>query len=368
MRRAERWLFVVVGLAVLLSLPAVVSAFPVRASSISAAQLRRLIVASDARSFSGYAESSGGLALPVTTQFTSLADLFGGRSQFRVWWRGRSDWRVDQLNLAGETDLHGDLTGLWTWNYEQNQAVRTRTPADVTVRLPVGPDLLPSDLGRRLLSEAADGEVSRLNTERIAGRMAPGLRLRPSGSASTIDHVDIWADDATGVALKVSMFESGSGIPALTSAFLDFSTDRPSATTTRFFLPARAKVRVDSQLDLATAINEFADQTPPATLAGVPRNPQLAGEGSIGVYGHGVTEFAAAPLFGRTANSLRDQLRKAPGVTDDAGGLRIAVGPLTLLLTERLGGRRAWLLVGTVTAGTLTTAASDLARSVEAGG
>src|SRR5579862_4875875 len=125
MSRTRRWLIVAAGLALLVSAPAVVSALPVAASSTSAAQLLARLNGSGGVAYSGYAESSGGLALPVTQQYSALANLFGDTTQLRVWSRGVSDWRVDSLSASGETDLYADTAGTWTWDYEKNLVIRT---------------------------------------------------------------------------------------------------------------------------------------------------------------------------------------------------------------------------------------------------
>src|SRR6202035_2507096 len=105
-------------------------------SSIGAADLLGRIQRSAGVAFSGYAEASGGLSLPLSTQLNSVNDLFGGTTQLRVWWRASDDWRVDSIDLAGETDLHHDATGTWAWNYESNTAQRTSEPVLPIVRIP----------------------------------------------------------------------------------------------------------------------------------------------------------------------------------------------------------------------------------------
>jgi hypothetical protein len=362
MRRYWRWLAVLAGIALLALLPAAVAALPVSAPGVGVAQLQQQIAQSSSHAYSGYAESDGGLALPVTGgQFTSLTDLLGGQSQLRVWWRTGTDWRVDQLNLAGETDVHADADGTWTWNYESNRATITNPPVRAQVRLPVAADLLPPELGRRLLSQATVAELSPLAPQRIAGRDAVGLRLRPSDQASTIDHVDVWADVATSIPLRVAVYAKGSASPGISSSFLDFSADSPAASTTAFTVPAGARVQSSDGDDLASIINRFGGGVPPPALLGVSRNALLGQVGAIGVYGRGVTEFIAAPLPGRLAGSLHDQLQKAPGVSTTPAGLSISVGPLSLLLTNRAGQGRYWLLIGTVTDARLAAAAAELA-------
>ena len=78
---------------------------------MSAAHLRAAVLATDGLGFSGYAESAGGLALPVGDQLPAVADLFSDRTTMRVWWRGPADNRVDVVSAAGEAGYHRDATG-----------------------------------------------------------------------------------------------------------------------------------------------------------------------------------------------------------------------------------------------------------------
>lgn len=364
MARFRRWLVVAAGIALLVSLPAAFGAIPVSNNATAATALLSKIRNSGSVGYSGYAEATGGLGLPVTTQFGSLADLLGGHSQLRVWWRGADDSRIDLLDVSGETDVHTDATGSWSWNYESNTATRTESAIQPRVRLPAASDLLPSSLGRRLLSQATDNEVSRLDTERIAGRTAVGLRLRPSDAATTIDHVDIWADSATGIPLRVDVYDANDPNPAMATEFLDFTARTPAASTTRFVVPAGAHLDINQQQNLSGVLGRFVGDVPvPKELAGIALNSQLPSFAGVGVYGRGVTEFVAVPLSGRTANSLRRQLVTAPDITDGSNGQSVVVGPLSLLLTSTFSaGGLYWLLAGTVTEDTLTTAAADLAQ------
>jgi hypothetical protein len=367
MRRRWRWLVLLAAVALITSLPAVVGevrdSLGMSARPVSAAELRQKILRSQDLPYSGYAEAVGGLALPVTgNQFTSVTDLLGGRSQLRVWWRARDDWRVDQISVVGETDVHADATGTWTWNYESNLAIFDLTPVEQQVRLPVAGDLLPPELGRRLLSQATPDELTRLPPRRIGGHTAIGVRLNPSDPQTTIDSVDVWAEQSTGIPVRVDIHASGSANPAMTTAFLDFNTAKPAASTTAFSPPGDARTEISERNGLTDVINRFGDAESPPTLNGVRRNSLLPGVGVIGVYGRGVTEFIAAPLPGRTARSLRDQLTNAPGVAKSSSGLSVSVGPLSLLLTGRAGQGRTWLLIGTVSDKALAAAAVELAR------
>ncbi|MGI8613943.1 MAG: hypothetical protein ACR2KL_08400 [Nocardioidaceae bacterium] len=354
MTAAYRWCLVGLGVAVLLALPTVVRVLPVQDSAVSAAALLQRVQASGEVAYSGYAESDGGLQLPVTDSFSDLATLLGERSRLRVWWRGGDDWRVDSLATTGETDLIRSGAALTTWQYEAN---RVTTSVDPPVRLPRSSDLVPAVLGRRLLSEATPQEVSRLPAEQVAGRDAPGLRLTPSDPQSTVARVDVWVDDATGVALKVALYGADSADPAVSSAFLDFSTAPPPAAATAFTPPPGAERRTEDAVDIAAAANQFAPVRPPATLAGLQRRtgPDL---GAVGEYGRGVTLLVAIPLWDDAANRLRDQLSTTPGARIRPGGTGLTIGPVSLLLTD---GGPSWFLSGTVTGRTLRVAGAQLA-------
>jgi hypothetical protein len=356
----RRWLVVFAGLAVLVALPSVVAALPARTGDISSTELLRRINSSAGRPYSGYAEATGGLALPVTNRFGTLADLFGGRTQLRAWYRSSSNWRVDAISFAGEVDLHHDESGDWAWNYESNTVDRTGSPVAPQVRLPTAADLLPPELGRRLLSQAEPGEATRIGAARIAGRSAPGLRITPDQAISSISAVDVWADAGTGLPLRVEVRGKQSGTPAMITSFLDFSPTEPPAAVTAFDPPAQARVSDQATRDLVTVIDQLGAVTLPARVAGLDRNRHLPTFGSVGVYGRGVTELVAVPLPDRIAYGLRQELAEAIDADPDEQQLNLTVGPLNLLLSWP--GRRdsAWLLVGTVTDSTLAAAAPQL--------
>jgi hypothetical protein len=355
----RRWSVVAGGVAVLVTLPAVVAALPARQSGIAAADLLARIQHSAGVPYSGYAESFGGLSLPVTQQVGDVADLFGQTTQLRVWYRAADDWRVDTITTAGESDVHVAPSGTWAWDFEGNRATWTSGVVDPAVRLPVASDLLPTNLARRLFSEATPSQVRRLPSRRVAGRSGPGLRLTPNAEGSTIERVDVWADGGTGLPLRVDVY--GSGTTVMSSRFLDFSTHRPSARDTAFVPPDTARIRSQDQPGTASEVDQFGDATPPPSLAGIPRNPALLSFGPVGVYGSGVTEFAAVPLPARTGFSLRSQL-EATAVKNEYG-LQATIGPLSILLANPDLTGAGWLLTGTVTPDTLATAAAQLART-----
>ncbi|MDJ0392424.1 hypothetical protein QMK17_03635 [Rhodococcus sp. G-MC3] len=358
MRGEWRWLAVVLGVAVLVATPSVIERLPVGASDIAAADLLARVQSSTATPYSGYAQAVGGVVLPVTDGLGGLPDLLGDTTSMRVWYLGPDSWRVDNVRLAGERDLYRTPTRLWRWDYEQNTAVSTPVP-EPSLRLPREADLLPPELGQRLLSEATADEVSRLPARRIAGRDAPGLRLVPGEPQSTITEVDVWVDPDTGLPLQVDVLGAGSTRPIVSTTFLDFSGATPNADIVRFRPPPGADVQQQGGTDIASFADRIDTAGLPASLADLGLNGR-DGQGSVGIYGRGVTELVAAPLPRRAAGSLVDQLRAAPGAVVTGNSVAVSIGPLNVLVTEPIADGLRYLLSGTVTPQTLATAAQQL--------
>ena len=355
---ARRWALVGSGVAVLLALPPLVGALPASDAGTPAADLRRAALGSTEVAFTGYAQAAGGLALPVGEQLTGVADLLSDRTTMRAWYRGPADWRVDVVSPTGETGVHADAGGTWRWDYVANAA--TRTP-DTALALPTAPDLLPSTLGRRLLSEAGDAELSRFGAARVAGRDAQGLRIVPAEETSSVGRVDVWVDTASGLPLRVQVFGEAGGEPAVDTSFLELDLTTPPAEVVDFAVPPAAEVRQgqDPQL-LQAATRGTRDSTLalPAALAGLDRRTIEGAPGTVGVYGRGVTLLTVSALPGRASNGLRSALAGAPGAVVDDLGVRIAAGPLGLMLADGPDG--AVLLTGTVTLDALAAAATEL--------
>ena len=353
----HRWALVAALVAVLTAIPIVISARPAGDSEVSAAELLDRVQNSGDVTYSGYAQSIGGVLLPINDQLPDLVELFADRTTTRVWWRGSDDWRVDTIALTGETGVHRRGPTTWTWEYEANRATLTPVP---DLRTPRPDDLLPSELGRRLLSEADPDEVSRLPAERIAGISAAGLALHPREPQSNVDRVEIWVDPETGLPLRVAVYGEGEDLPAVTTSFLDIEFERPSGETTEFSPPPGARVQVDEVDDIVAAVDRFGDSVPLETLAGLDRREEAEGLGSVGDYGRGVTVLIAVPLPHDFAEPLRRQLAEAPGAElDNPLGTAVTVGPFSVLLTghDREG---SFLLTGTVDLQTLEQAALDL--------
>jgi hypothetical protein len=340
------------------ALPLVLRALPAADRDVSAADLRDAVLAGADVGFSGYAVSAGGLALPVSEQLPEIADLFSDRTSMRVWWRSADEHRVDVVTAAGETDLHQDATGSWTWDYESGTATR----ADPTlIALPRPVDLLPSTLGRRVLSEAADDELSRIGARRIAGTDALGVRVVPAEEAAAVARVDVWVEPATGLPVQVEVFPAGSGQASLDTRFLDLELTRPPASVVAFDPPPDADVRPAPDVEglVAVAQRGLGPADLPASLAGLSARPAIGVPSGIHLYGRGVTLLAVVPLPTGQAAAIRRALAGDPGEVTDELGVRVAAGPLGLMVLRPVG-QETRVLVGTVTLDALATAGREL--------
>ncbi|WP_232796968.1 LolA-like protein [Blastococcus atacamensis] len=352
-----RWAVVAALVGALVALPSLIGALPAADEPVGAVELRAAVLASADVGFSGYAESAGGLALPVTEQLGSVADLFSDRTTMRVWWRGPADNRVDVVTAGGETGIRRDATGTWTWEYERATATRAVLGP---LALPAPPDLLPSALGRRLLSEATEREVTRIGARRVAGRNALGLRLVPGQPASSVSHVDVWVDGGTGLPLQVQLFADAADRAAMDTRFLDLDLGTPAAATTAFAPPPGARVRSAQEAEVLLEAGRRIRTVPfPAQLAGLPRRTLQGVPPGIGLYGRGVTLLTVAPLPRRLASGLRTTLAQAPGAVVDGSSVRVAAGPVGLMVVD-VPGQGPYVLTGTVTVDALATAAAEV--------
>jgi hypothetical protein len=353
---SARWLVVLVTAAALVVTPIVMGTRPAAPSDISANDLAGRIQQPAAVAWSGFVETSGTLQVPDNESFATLAQLLGENTQLRVWWRNTDDWRVDRIRSTGETDLFRQQGYTIRWVFESETA--TYSPVS-KVRLPDASDLLPPTLARELMRDAREDELSRLPSRRVAGIDAPGLRLTPDESATTVAHVDVWAEPGSGLPLQVELYGVGEQRPVLTTTLLELSLSKPADETTDFSPAEGVQVNYEQSVDVAAAANAFAPYDLPASLAGM-RSRDGQDPGAVGIYGRGPTTLIALPLRGRVAGPLRRQLSDRGSAQFTDVGTLAPIGPVGLLITPFRGRRGAFLLAGTVNSETLQRAAAEL--------
>ena len=355
-----RWALVAAGTAFLCGLPALLGAWPVPVSGLSAGQLRARILASAAVPYQGYAESSAGLGLPSLPDVGDVTALLDGTTHQYAWYRSATQWRADMLTTAGENDTYqAGALGTFDWTYTTDTL--TQIFGSQPVRLPRAADLLPPALAQRLVSYAGPGtRLATLPTARIAGIDAAGLRLTPAGRTSTISAVDVWADPGSGLPVKVEVFGRLAAAPVLVSRFLDVSLTRPDVATVRpGFGPEVGYARV-GEPDVTRVLRGFGPPLP-ASLGGASRVPGPPGVPGIAAYGSGFARFAVIPLPGRTGLSVL-QAATSAGISVQLGSVPAVViqTPLLTVLVAHPVAAPVYLLTGTVTPAVLERAAGQL--------
>jgi hypothetical protein len=351
-------LVVLVAAAALVVTPLAVRARPVAPSDVSATDLVARVQRSGPVAWSGSVQSAGSLHVPDSDSFANLAQLLGEQNDLRVWWRSADDWRVDRIRSTGEADLFRNGGTSVRWVFESETA--TIAPVS-TIRLPDASDLLPPTLARSLLEGAREDELVRLPARRVAGVDAPGLRLTPRERASTVGHVDVWVEPASGLPLRVELYGLGDQRPVLSTALVDLDLATPDPATTRFTPPVGVTVNYEPSVDVAASANAFAPFDLPGSLAGL-GSRSGTDPGAVGIYGRGATTMIVLPLRGQVARPLRERLQSSGTAQETGVGTLAPLGPVGLLVTPGRD-RGTFLLAGTVTGETLEQAARELLRT-----
>ncbi|MEV4056042.1 hypothetical protein AB0J55_32950 [Amycolatopsis sp. NPDC049688] len=360
--RRRRWAVVAAVAAVLVSAPSVVAALAPAGAVGDPARLRDLVLGSAGRPYQGYAESAGSLALPELPNLAAVTALFSMRTPMRVWYAGPDRYRVDILGTAGEHDVYRLPDGEYTWDYGDNTL--TELIGDPGVRLPRGGDLLPPELARRILRAAHGDPVSALPGRNVAGVAASGFRLVPADPDTTIGRVDVWADPATGVAVRVELTARGQDSPILVTEFQQLEQTAPVVQAPRPVLGSGFTVA--SAPDVTDTLGAYSQVPLPARLAGrAVASSDFGGVQGAALYGSGLASFAVIAVPRTVANAASEAAGKAGAVQVRlaAGNVvQLSITPLSLGIVRSSVSRRSYLLAGTVTPAVLKSVADELSR------
>lgn len=358
-RVSRRWLLVAAGSAGLVGAAALPRA--AGAAAADPAALRELVLAGPPPHV-GYVESVGRLGLPELPDLASTTALFTGTTRIRTFVAGRERWRVDELTPVGERGTYRLDGRDYTWDFGFDQL--TEVVGTTTLRLPRAADLVPAELARRILALAPADPVTALPGRRVAGRSAAGLRLAPADPDTTVGRVDVWADPATGLALRVEV-AARSGPVLLESELLDVTDGPPDPDVLVPPVPPGAGFVRTAAADVGGALRVLDAPPAPARLAGrdrataaAPSEQDLPG---VGRYGGGLAGFALVPVGRGVAERAVDGAAAAGG-TELPTPVGRAVGLATPLLSVvvRAGRGAGTLLVGTVRLDVLAAALADV--------
>jgi hypothetical protein len=363
-----RWLAVAAGAAILASLPGLIAAWPVNTPATPIEQLYARMAASASTPYQGFALSTGTAGLPSLPQLAGAIGLLNGETQLRVWYASPGRWRVDQIGVGTETDLYQEPTDQAIWDFGTNQL--TTIIGDQPVRLPRGADLVPADLGRRVISIVGSHPtgVSALPARRVAGIAAAGLRITPADPQTTVGHIDLWADPTTGVTLQVEISGRGASRPILVTRFLDIDFSTPAASvlnpppggpSTTYTFTAGS--------DIAQAFRSLRPGPLPGALGGFARTDDPTTSVGLAAYGSGLTRFLVLPVPRRIYEDAYRRIRDTGGVhygLPGGRGVIVATQLLTVMAMDSDLANRNYLLVGLVSPTTLHQAGNDLSTFI----
>jgi hypothetical protein len=364
-----------------------VAALPASVDPVEPVRLRELIMRSTGQPHHGYAESTGTLGVPDLPNLSQVTAMLSGTTRIRTWYDSPDRWRFDVLSIGSERDVYRTPEGEYIWDYGANlltqvpagQLVRLLPsagdppPSDSAgpvyqlttpepVRLPRAGDLLPPDLARRVL--AAGDPVSAIEARRVAGVDAAGIRVRPADPDTSVGQVDIWADPASGLPVRVEVTPRGASRPVLVTHFVDLSQSRPAAETLTPTIPPDAGFTVTTAPDIVEALGVTAPVRFPDSLAGKPlQTTVFAGLPGIGLYGTGLSSFVVLPLPRNLGNSATDAARKAGAQElelSGGSGMLLNVPPLTAVVERSNVARRSYLIAGLVVPSLLERVAEEL--------
>jgi hypothetical protein len=355
----RRWSVVLAVVVVLSAVPVLLAHRPVPATGVAPAALRDRIAASAGQAYQGYAQSAGALGLPALPDLEQVTALVSGTTEMRVW-RGAPDrWRVDVLGPGTEQGLYQLPGEQYLWDYGESQL--TRIVGEQPLRLPRAADLTPPELVRRLLSLAAGDRLEQLPGKRIAGVVAAGLRIVPVAPGTTVAHIDVWADPASGLPLQAEITARGARRPVFVTRFLEVSLTAPAAAV--LVPPAPGPgigSATTSAVDVLAALDRWDSLTPPDSLAGFRRQDSVAGVPVVGVYGTGLARFVALGLPGRLGDDVfGNAARWGRRLTVPGGEAVLITAGLLNVLAVRA--ERTYLVTGFVDAPLLERVAADLA-------
>lgn len=354
-----RWAAVLAVLVVLCAVPIALHLRPARAATVDPGTLRARIAASRSRPYQGYAQTTGLLPLPSLPNLDQVTALVSTTTEMRTWYAAADRWRVDVLGPGTENDLYQTPQAQYLWDYGHNQL--SRIDGEQPLRLPRAADLTPPALVRTLLGVAENDKFEALAGRRVAGIDAAGLRIVPATTDTTVDHVDVWADPASGLPVQAEVTARGGRRPVFVSRFLELHLSAPAGAVLTPPAP-RAGIgytRTEAP-DILSALNRRRFGVLPDKLAGLSRRDAVADLSAAGVYGTGLAQFVVVSLPGRFgAQAYRQVATFGTAVTVPRGDAAlIATGLLTVLVVR---GERTYLVAGLAQPALLQKVAGDLA-------
>ncbi|MER6571586.1 DUF2092 domain-containing protein [Streptomyces sp. NPDC001093] len=195
-------------------------------------------LANNLSSAAGKGSGDGSSADPQS----QLTSLVSGTHTLRVAADGPEKQKLSLLESGSEYSLIHNGKNMWGYDSKTNE-VYHGISADSGKEHRAEPPATPKDFADQAL-KSVDGTTSVTvdGTERVAGRDAYKLLIKPRQSGTTVGAISIAVDAKTGTPLKFTLTPKSGGAAVLDVGFTQVSFARPAASTFDFAPPRGAKV------------------------------------------------------------------------------------------------------------------------------
>ncbi|MGV9424669.1 LolA family protein [Streptomyces sp. NPDC003656] len=332
---------------------------------ISAQQLVEKIARSDVQQLSGTVKISTDLGLPDLGGLESslgsgsgghdggssadpsskVTELASGTHTLRVAADGPDKQKLSLRERGAEYSLIHDGKDVWGYDSASNEVFHgTAEQHEHGKQREDERQGTPQDFAKNALKAVDDTtSVTVTGTERVAGRDAYKLQIKPKQQGSTVGAVTIAVDAKTGTPLKFTLTAKSGGKPVVDTGFTQVSFAEPPASTFDFTPPKGAKVTEEKD----SGKREHA-AGPGALFGGAAKGGKTIGKGwtSVATFDTGAKGGMPSGSAGGFLGSLGDQVSGDFGkgtvfstrlvnalITDDGKVYAGAVTKQTLLKT-----------------------------------
>ncbi|WP_330338386.1 LolA family protein [Streptomyces sp. NBC_00557] len=178
---------------------------------------------------------------------SKLTELVSGTHTLRVAADGPEKQKLSLLESGSEYSLIHNGKNVWGYDSKSNE-VYHGTAADSGTEHRAEPPATPKDFAGQALKSVDDTtSVTVDGTERVAGRDAYKLLVKPRQSGTTVGAISIAVDAKTGMPLKFTLTPKSGGAAVLDVGFAQVSFAKPAASTFAFTPPKGAKVTEQKQ-------------------------------------------------------------------------------------------------------------------------
>ncbi len=257
-------------------------------------------------------------------------DLLSGSHKALVWLAGPDQSRVALLQSLAESDMVHNGHDVWLWDSTSKKVThfiltpgtKSATPDSPATSNPAESVRTPQQVAGDLLAHLSPTTAVSVGAPvTVARQKAYQLILAPHAAASTVDHVAIAVDSATGLPLRVEIFAKGQKAAAVTLGFGQINYATPAASEFAFKAPPGS-----------TVTEKILGGSKPATSAAATAEPAAATSADQSVMVG--QDWSTVQIFRNVTipKQLDQYLRAATSVNTSAGPAQLLSTSLVNIL------------------------------------